>query len=80
MSKPRIIAQHDIPSIERRVISQPSPVHVSPQVEVRVEFDKGDHESALSHLRSCVAEVERQIAESHAPTWDRPREVGEEES
>ena len=78
MSKPRITAQHDIPATERRVLCQPSPVHRSAAVEVRVEFDKGDHESALSRLRSCVAEVERQIAESHAPTWDRPREVGEE--
>lgn len=78
MSKPRIIAQHEFPSTERRVLCQPSPVSVSPSVEVRVEFDHGDHESALQRLRSAVAEVERQIAESHAPTWDGPRQEGEE--
>ncbi len=78
MSKPRIIAQHDFPSMEKRVLCQPSPVSISPAVEVCVEFDKGDHEHALRLLRSAVAEVERQIAESHAPSWDGPRQEGEE--
>ena len=78
MRKPRIIAQHDFPSMETRVLCQPSPFSISPAVAVCVEFDKGDHECALRLLRSAVAEVERQIAESHAPTWDGPRKVGEE--
>ena len=78
MSKPRVTAQHEIPSTTRHVLCHPSPENVTPAVEVRVEFDHGDHERALRRLRSAVAEVERQIAESHAPTWDGPRQEGDE--
>ena len=75
MSKPRVTAQHEIPSTTRHVLCSPSPESVTPAVEVRVEFDHGDHERALSRLRTAVTEVELQIAESHAPLWGGPRVV-----
>ena len=78
MSKPRISVFSEQEWIERRVLCQPDPISAQPGVTVEVEFLKGDHEAALAALERCVEDVKVQIAESHAPTWDGPRQEGRE--
>ena len=79
MSKLRVTAQAGSSSSAMRRLCHESPYYASPALDVRVEFDKGDHVAALMMLERCVEDVKAQIAESHAPTWDGPRVEGEEE-
>ena len=78
MRKPRIIAQHDFPSMETRVLCQPSPA-ISPAVEVRVEYSHGGHRDALRVLQDAYYDAKAQILAASEVEYVPPMQEGSDD-
>lgn len=59
-NQPRVTAQYGFDGIEERTFSS-GDRRATPEVDITVKFDLGDHETASRYLETAVAKVKEQI-------------------
>ena len=61
-NQPRVTAQYGFDGMEERTYSGDR--RATPEVDITVKFDIGDHEAASRYLETAVAKVKAQITKA----------------